>query len=119
MANSAAILRYPQTAHDWVRPGIMLYGGSPFADQDAASLGLQAGDDAAQPDSRGAGNRPGERVGYGGTFVAERPTRVGVVACGYADGYPRHAPGGTPIVVAGRRTHARWGGCRWTCWPAT
>jgi alanine racemase len=46
----------------------------------------------------------GERVGYGGAFVARRPTRVGVVACGYADGYPRHAPGGTPIVVAGQRT---------------
>ena len=46
----------------------------------------------------------GERVGYGGTFTAERPTRVGIVACGYADGYPRHAPGGTPILVGGRRT---------------
>jgi alanine racemase len=46
----------------------------------------------------------GERVGYGGLFVAERPTRVGIVACGYADGYPRHAPTGTPILVAGQRS---------------
>jgi alanine racemase len=46
----------------------------------------------------------GDRVGYGGTFVAERPMRIGIVACGYADGYPRHAPTGTPIAVHGRRT---------------
>lgn len=104
LANSAAILRYPQTAHAWVRPGIMLYGGSPFADQDAASLGLQP---VMTLHSRILAVQEidvGERVGYGGTFVAQRPTRVGVVACGYADGYPRHAPSGTPILVAGQRT---------------
>lgn len=104
LANSAAILRYPQTAHDWVRPGIMLYGGSPFADQDAASFDLKP---VMTLHSRILALQEigvGERVGYGGTFVASRPTRVGVVACGYADGYPRHAPSGTPIVVAGRRT---------------
>jgi alanine racemase len=104
MANSAAILRHPQTAHDWVRPGIMLYGASPFADAEAESFGLRpvmtlhsrilAVQDVAV----------GERVGYGGTFVAERPTRIGIVACGYADGYPRHAPSGTPILVEGQRT---------------
>jgi alanine racemase len=60
----------------------------------------------------------GERVGYGGTFVAARPTRIGVVACGYADGYPRHAPRGTPIVVMPARRTQTMGGCRWTCWPA-
>jgi alanine racemase len=59
----------------------------------------------------------GDRVGYGGTFEAKRPTRVGIVACGYADGYPRHAPSGTPILVAGKRT-TTVGRCRWTCWPA-
>ncbi|WP_374681403.1 alanine racemase [Accumulibacter sp.] len=104
LANSAAILRYPQTAHDWVRPGIMLYGGSPFADQDAASLGLEP---VMTLHSRLLAIQEigvGERVGYGGSFVAQRPTRVGIVACGYADGYPRHAPGGTPIVVGGQRT---------------
>ncbi|MCM8594927.1 alanine racemase [Accumulibacter sp.] len=104
LANSAAILRYPQTAHDWVRPGIMLYGGSPFASQSAESLGLRP---VMTLDSRILAVQEidaGERVGYGGTFVARRPTRVGIVACGYADGYPRHAPSGTPIVVDGRRT---------------
>jgi alanine racemase len=47
---------------------------------------------------------PGDTVGYGSRYVAERPTRIGIVACGYADGYPRHAPSGTPIAVAGQRT---------------
>jgi alanine racemase len=104
LANSAAILRHPQTACDWVRPGIMLYGSSPFADESAAELGLQP---VMTLESRIIGVQDiavGERVGYGGLFVAERPTRVGIVACGYADGYPRHAPSGTPILVAGQRT---------------
>ena len=104
LANSAAILRYPQTAHDWVRPGIMLYGGSPFADADAASFGLRP---VMTLESRILAVQEvaaGERVGYGGTFEADRPTRVGIVACGYADGYPRHAETGTPILVCGQRT---------------
>jgi len=104
LANSAAILRHPQTHTDWVRPGIMLYGASPFAEQSAAEFGLRS---AMSLDSEIIGVQelhPGERVGYGGTFVAERPMRIGVVACGYADGYPRHAPSGTPIAVAGQRT---------------
>ena len=104
LANSAAILRHPQTANDWVRPGIMLYGGSPFADESAASFDLKP---VMTLGSRIMGVQQisvGERVGYGGTFVAQRPTRLGIVACGYADGYPRHAPSGTPILVAGRRS---------------
>lgn len=104
MANSAAILRYPQTAHDWVRPGIMLYGGSPFADETAEALELKP---VMTLSSRILGVQDivaGERVGYGGSFVAERPMRVGIVACGYADGYPRHAPTGTPVLVAGQRS---------------
>jgi alanine racemase len=48
--------------------------------------------------------KAGDRVGYGGTFVAEQPMRIGIIACGYADGYPRHAPTGTPVLVAGQRT---------------
>ncbi len=104
MANSAAILRYPQTAHDWVRPGIMLYGGSPFADASAASFGLRPVMTLRSRILAVQTIAAGERVGYGGTFVAEQPTRVGIVACGYADGYPRHAPSGTPILVAGQRT---------------
>lgn len=104
MANSAAILRYPQTACDWARPGIMLYGGSPFSDASAASFGLKPVMTLSSRILAVQEIQPGERVGYGGTFEARRPTRVGIVACGYADGYPRHAPTGTPILVAGRRT---------------
>ena len=109
MANSAALLRYPETHADWVRPGIMLYGCSPFADVDAAALGLEPVMTLASEIIAVQEIKPGERVGYGGTFAAERPMRIGVVACGYADGYPRHAPGlrdqAPPVVVAGRRTH--------------
>lgn len=104
LANSAAILRHPQTVHDWARPGIMLYGGSPFADESAASFDLKP---VMTLCSRILGVQQiavGERVGYGGTFIAQRPTRLGIVACGYADGYPRHAPSGTPILVDGRRS---------------
>jgi len=104
LANSAAILRHPQTHGDWVRPGILLYGASPFADENAASLGLEP---VMTLESRIIGVQElaaGDRVGYGGTFSAERPMRVGIVACGYADGYPRHAPTGGPIAVCGRRT---------------
>ncbi|MFN4325924.1 MAG: alanine racemase [Azonexus sp.] len=104
LGNSAAILRHPTAHGDWVRPGIMLYGASPFAEQSALALGLQP---VMALESALIGVQQlaaGERVGYGGTFTAERPMRIGVVACGYADGYPRHAPTGTPIAVLGRRT---------------
>lgn len=104
LANSASILRHPETHGDWVRPGIMLYGASPFAEQTAAELGLEP---VMTLESRIIGMQEipaGERVGYGGTFTAAEPTRVGIVACGYADGYPRHAPTGTPIAVHGKRT---------------
>ncbi len=104
MANSAAILDHPHTAHDWVRPGIMLYGSSPFADVSAESLGLQPVMTLSSRVLAVQNIQVGERVGYGGTFEATRPTRVGIVACGYADGYPRHAPTGTPILVNGQRT---------------
>ncbi len=104
LANSAAILRHPQTAHAWTRAGIMLYGGSPFADQSAESLGLKPVMTLRSRILAVQTLAVGESVGYGGTFVADRPMRVGIVACGYADGYPRHAATGTPIVVAGQRT---------------
>ena len=103
LANSAALLRYPETHADWARPGIMLYGASPFADTSAAQLGLQP---AMTLESRIIAVQqlqPGESIGYGGLFTAEQPLRVGIVACGYADGYLRQAPGGTPILVEGQR----------------
>jgi alanine racemase len=114
LANSAAILAHPAQHGDAVRPGIMLYGSSPFGvpvDDDrltnAASdlrpvMTLQSRLIAIQS------LQPGAAVGYGHTYIAERAMRIGVVACGYADGYPRHAPGGnaggTPVLVAGQRT---------------
>ena len=104
LANSAAILRHPEAHADWVRPGIMLYGSSPFADQTAAELDLQPAMTLSSAIIGVQDIAAGERVGYGGTFTAERPMRIGVVACGYADGYPRHAPTGTPIAVMGQRT---------------
>jgi alanine racemase len=104
MANSAAIMRHPRTAGGWVRPGIVLYGASPFADESAASLGLRPAMTLTSHVLAVQALRPGERVGYGCTFEAPRPMRVGIVACGYADAYPRHAPSGTPILVAGART---------------
>lgn len=105
MANSAALLRYPETTvRDWVRPGIMLYGGSPFADIAATVLDLKPVMTLSSRILAVQEVSPGQRVGYGGLFVAERQTRVGIVACGYADGYPRHAPTGTPLLVDGKRT---------------
>ena len=104
LRNSPAVLGWPQVPSDWVRPGIMLYGATPFeqAQQQAARL---------QPvmtlESKIISVRElpaGEPVGYGARFIAERPTRVGVVAMGYADGYPRHAPSGTPVMVDGQPT---------------
>ena len=104
LANSAAILRYPETHADWVRPGIMLYGCTPFADVAAGALGLKPAMTLASEIIAVQAVQAGERVGYGGAFEATRAMRVGIVACGYADGYPRHAPSGTPILVGRVRT---------------
>jgi alanine racemase len=100
LANSAGLQRYPNARYDWVRPGIMLYG-------------------AGHPDAMAAGIRPvmklvsaviavktvakNDYVGYGNTWQAQRPSRIGVVAIGYGDGYPRHAPSGTPVLIDGER----------------
>lgn len=103
-ANSAAVLASPGTHVDWVRPGIMLYGASPFADRSAADLGLRAAMSLRSELIAVRRIEAGEAVGYGSTFVADGGMRVGTVACGYADGYPRHAPTGTPVLVDGVRT---------------
>jgi alanine racemase len=103
LANSAGVVRFSEVGGDSVRPGIMLYGATPFSHRSAASLGLAP---AMTLRSKLIGMQtlaPGDAVGYGATFVAAQPTRIGVVACGYADGYPRHAPNGTPVLVCGRR----------------
>jgi alanine racemase len=104
VANSAALLRFPESTRDWVRPGIMLYGASPFANRTATALGLKPVMTLHSEIIAIQRLQPGDRVGYGGIFTASAAMRVGIVACGYADGYPRHAPNGTPILVDGSRT---------------
>lgn len=104
LANSAAILRYPAAHAEWVRPGIMLYGASPFSDLSAQDLGLEPAMSLVSEVIAVQQVQAGSAIGYGGTFIAERMMRIGIVACGYADGYPRHAPTGTPILVDGVRT---------------
>ena len=104
MANSAAILRYPEAHGDWVRPGIMLYGSSPFPGATAESFGLKPVMSLHSKLIATRNLKTGDTVGYGGIFAAPKSMRIGIVACGYADGYPRHAPTGTPIMVGGVRT---------------
>jgi alanine racemase len=104
LANSAALLRYPdQTRADWVRPGIMLYGCSPFGFKSAAEVGLVPAMTLASEIIAVQHLQAGEWIGYGQTFQATQEMTIGVIACGYADGYPRHAPTGTPVLVAGQR----------------
>jgi|SRR5690625_1986389 len=102
---SPAVWSSVKTEHNqWVRPGVCLYGGSPFSELSADRLGLQAGQTLK---AKLLSVRPlavGETVGYGNTFVAQAPMRMGVVACGYADGYPRLTGNGTPVVVEGKAT---------------
>jgi len=105
LANSAALLRFPEARGDWVRPGIMLYGCSPFADKSAEQLGLKPAMTLTSEIIGTQHLQPGERIGYGFAYEAVGEMTVGVVACGYADGYPRHAPTGTPVLVNGK--HAR------------
>jgi len=104
LANSAAILRHPETHADWVRPGIMLYGASPFSDTAASELDLFPAMTVSSRIIAVQNLRSGDGIGYGHIFRADRPMRVGIVAGGYADGYPRHASIGTPVLVNGRRT---------------
>ena len=104
LANSGAILGYPATHADWVRPGLMLYGVSPFDDEAGAALGLQPVMTLRSRLISVRRVRAGEAVGYGGAFVCPEDMPVGVVAYGYGDGYPRHAQTGTPVLVNGVRT---------------
>jgi len=102
IGNSAGILAFPQSRTDWVRPGIMLYGGSPFAGRAAADLGLQPVMTLRSRLIAVNGVSRGDAVGYGGAYVCPESMPVGVVGIGYGDGYPRHAPSGTPVSIRGR-----------------
>jgi alanine racemase len=103
LANSAALLRFPEARGDWVRPGIMLYGASPLEDRSAAQIGLRPAMSLTSEIIGIQQLKRGDTVGYGSLFTADREVRIGVVACGYADGYPRHAYNGTPVLVDGVR----------------
>lgn len=107
LGNSAALLRFPEALGDWVRPGIMLYGGSPFgyggASQPASALDLRPAMTLSTEIIATQHLHAGERIGYGFSYEAVGEMTIGVVACGYADGYPRHAPTGTPVLVNGKR----------------
>ncbi|TVR62168.1 MAG: alanine racemase [Candidatus Competibacteraceae bacterium] len=102
LANSAGILGWPQTHFDWVRPGIMLYGASPFADSLASDEDLRPVMTFHTRLIAINRLRRGEPIGYGGTWTCPEEMDVGVAAVGYGDGYPRHAPSGTPVLLDGR-----------------
>lgn len=104
IANSAALLRYPNSHGALVRPGIMLYGASPLAEQSAAELGIAVTQQLSAPVIALTKVPAGESVGYGASWVAERDSVVAVVALGYGDGYPRCAPAGTPVAIEGVRS---------------
>src|SRR5690606_6845833 len=103
LANSAAVTSMPAAHLDWIRPGIMLYGATPFADLSARELGLRPAMSLTGAVIALRDVAAGESVGYGASWVAGRPSRIATVSCGYADGYPRHAPSGTPVLVEGQR----------------
>ena len=107
LSNSGGVLHQrvltDALSNDWVRPGIMLYGGTPGG-KSAAEFGLRPTMTLASEIIGIQDIVAGDTVGYGSRFAAERAMRIGVVACGYADGYPRHAPHGTPVLVNGMAT---------------
>lgn len=105
LANSATILWHPKAHGDWIRPGIMLYGASPSGlSNDLPAHHLQAAMTLSSQIIAIQNLQIGDSVGYGSQFTTSQAIRVGVVACGYADGYPRHATTGTPILVEQMRT---------------
>jgi len=99
MSNSAAILSIPESIKDWVRPGLMLYGVSPFLDQPAADLGLRPVMILKSHIIAIKTVAAGESIGYGSRWTSQRESQIAVVAIGYGDGYPRHAGNGTPVMI--------------------
>jgi alanine racemase len=104
LANSAALITSKAALGDYVRPGLLLYGCSPVPTKTAAELDLQPVMTLRSAIIGVQQLQRGDAVGYGGTFVAEKAMRIGTVACGYADGYPRACPSGTPVLVGNTRT---------------
>jgi alanine racemase len=103
LANSAGVLGWPESHAEWVRPGVMLYGSSPLLGRSAAELDLRPVMTLTTRLIAVNPHRRGDPVGYSGDWVCASDTNIGVAAIGYADGYPRHAPSGMPVLVNGER----------------
>lgn len=103
IANSAGILFWPESHAGWNRPGIMLYGSCPTGSFDSPAVGLRPAMTMCSEIIAVRQVATGEGVGYGLDWVAKRPSVIGTIAIGYGDGYPRHAPSGTPVLVNGQR----------------
>lgn len=103
LAASAGLLEWHPSQLDWVRPGIIMYGVSPFGDKTASEMGFKPVMTLKSHLIAVRDVKKGESVGYGATWTSERDTKVGVIAIGYGDGYPRTAPNGTPVLVNGRK----------------
>lgn len=104
LANSAGILAWPMAHGDWVRPGLMLYGASPFVDKTGMDYGLEPVMTLWSRLIAITHVKRGAKVGYGGAWTAPEDMTVGIVGVGYGDGYPQHAANGTPVLVNGKRT---------------
>ena len=104
VANSASIVNFKKTHLDWVRPGIMLYGASPIMGHNSSTLNIKPVMQLKSKIIAIQNLSKNDSVGYGESFKAKKDMRIAVVACGYADGYPRHAPTGTPVYVEGKKT---------------
>lgn len=102
LANSAGILAWPESHTDMVRPGISIYGISPFEDKTGSDFQLKPVMTLKSQLIAVREHKAGESVGYGAIWTAQQDTKLGVVAIGYGDGYPRMAPAGTPVLVNGR-----------------
>jgi alanine racemase len=102
IANSAAIISWPEAHVEWVRPGLMLYGASPFPERSAADLGLLPAMTFTTQLIAVRNVAAGEGIGYNGVWRAKRRTRIGVAAVGYGDGYPRCMHAGAPVLIRGR-----------------
>lgn len=103
IANSAGTLAFPETHRDWIRPGGLLYGVSPLEDTNGPAEGLRPAMTVSTELIAVKELQKGEAIGYGGQWRAPAVMRYGIAAIGYGDGYPRHAPNGTPVLVNGKR----------------
>ena len=103
LANSAGVVAWPESHMQWIRPGIILYGCSPMLGFNGLAHGLKPAMTLQSQLFAIRHLKPGDKVGYGATWSAPKATRIGVIAIGYGDGYPRHAKEGTPVLIKGKK----------------